>query len=154
MARGVNKVILIGNLGKDPEVQNFETGKKASFSLATTEVQRDREGNEIQHTEWHNVVMWRGLADIAESYLRKGSQVYVEGRLRSRSFDAKDGTKRFVTEVQVDNLVLLGGRKEGGNEFHQSTSSQPSAQSSNTPVPPVSNDVPSAETGAKEDIPF
>jgi single-strand DNA-binding protein len=154
MARGVNKVILIGNLGKDPEVQNFETGKKASFSLATTEVQRDREGNEIQHTEWHNVVMWRGLADIAESYLRKGSQVYVEGRLRSRSFDAKDGTKRFVTEVQVDNLVLLGGRKEGGNEYHPSSTSQPSSQPSNTPAPPASNDVPSPETGAKEDIPF
>jgi single-strand DNA-binding protein len=153
MARGVNKVILIGNLGKDPEVQNFETGKKASFSLATTEVQRDREGNEIQHTEWHNVVMWRGLADIAESYLRKGSQVYVEGRLRSRSFDGKDGVKRFVTEVQVDNLVLLGGRKEAGNEYQQSSSSQPSAQPSNTPVPSP-NENASPETGAKEDIPF
>lgn len=133
MARGVNKVILIGNLGKDPEVQNFETGKKAAFSLATTEVQRDREGNEIQHTEWHNVVMWRGLADIAEQYLRKGSQVYVEGKLRSRSFDTKDGSKRFITEIQVDNLVLLGGRKEQGNEF---TPSSYQSTPSPAPVPP------------------
>lgn len=137
MSRGVNKVILIGNLGKDPEVQNYETGKKATFSIATTEVQRDREGNEVQHTEWHNVVMWRGLADIAESYLRKGSQVFVEGRLRSRSFDAKDGTKRHITEIQVDNMVLLGGRKEGGSDFqsssyHQSQSPAPSP----TPQPP------------------
>jgi len=138
MARGVNKVILIGNLGKDPEVQNFETGKKAAFSLATTEVQRDREGNEIQHTEWHNVVMWRGLADIAEQYLRKGSQVYVEGKLRSRSFDTKDGSKRFITEVQVDNLVLLGGRKEQGNDYTPTSyQSNPAPMTNPSAVPPA-----------------
>jgi single-strand DNA-binding protein len=153
MSRGVNKVILIGNLGKDPEVQNFETGKKATFSIATTEIQRDREGNEIQHTEWHNLVMWRGLADIAESYLRKGSQVYVEGRLRSRSFDGKDGVKRFVTEVQVDNLVLLGGRKEGGNEYNSSGASNSQGQA--TPyIPPQNTPSASSEPEAKEDIPF
>jgi len=146
MSRGVNKVILIGNLGKDPEVQNFETGKKAAFSLATTEIQRDREGNEIQHTEWHNVVMWRGLADIAELYLRKGSQVYVEGKLRSRSFDAKDGTKRFITEIQVDNLVLLGGRKEQGSEYQSNNYQSP--QPAAPPSPPA------AETEDKDDMPF
>ena len=154
MARGVNKVILIGNLGKDPEVQNFETGKKATFSLATTEVQRDREGNEIQHTEWHNVVMWRGLADIAETYLKKGSQVYVEGRLRSRSFDGKDGVKRFVTEVQVDNLVLLGGRKEQSNDHQPSSYSQPSNQPSTPSATPTSNEAASPEADAKEDTPL
>jgi single-strand DNA-binding protein len=154
MARGVNKVILIGNLGKDPEVQNFETGKKASFSLATTEIQRDREGNEIQHTEWHNVVMWRGLADIAESYLKKGSQVYVEGRLRSRSFDGKDGSKRFVTEVQVDNLVLLGGRKEQSSEYQPTANTQPSAQPSAPSPAPAANDIATPEAGAKEEVPF
>ena len=153
MARGVNKVILIGNLGKDPEVQNFETGKKASFSLATTEIQRDREGNEIQHTEWHNVVMWRGLADIAETYLKKGSQVYVEGRLRSRSFDGKDGTKRFVTEIQVDNLVLLGGRKEPGNEYQQNSYNQ-SQHPAATVVPPPATVNPAADADTKEDTPF
>ena len=151
MARGVNKVILIGNLGKDPEVQNFETGKKASFSLATTEVQRDREGNEIQHTEWHNVVMWRGLADIAESYLKKGSQVYVEGRLRSRSFDGKDGTKRFVTEVQVDNLVLLGGRKEPGSDNQHSSYSQRPGQPSALSSTPATDDTTPPDATTKED---
>ena len=154
MARGVNKVILIGNLGKDPEVQNFETGKKASFSLATTEIQRDREGHEIQHTEWHNVVMWRGLADIAETYLKKGSQVYVEGRLRSRSFDGKDGAKRFVTEIQVDNLVLLGGRKEPGSE-NNSHSNYPASNQAPAPYPtqpPTENTT--QESATKEDVPF
>ena len=154
MARGVNKVILIGNLGKDPEVQNFETGKKASFSLATTEVQRDREGNEIQHTEWHNVVMWRGLADIAETYLKKGSQVYVEGRLRSRSFDGKDGVKRFVTEIQVDNLVLLGGRKEPGSEYQSSAPAPNYSQSSVPPPASATNDLASPDVSVKEDLPF
>ena len=142
MARGVNKVILIGNLGKDPEVQNFETGKKAAFSLATTEIQRDREGNEVQHTEWHNVVMWRGLADIAETYLKKGSQVYVEGKLRSRSFDGKDGVKRFVTEIQVDNLILLGSRRESGDNSHYPGSyqqnSQAAAPQAGSPVADIS----------------
>jgi single-strand DNA-binding protein len=149
MARGVNKVILIGNLGKDPEVQNFETGKKASFSLATTEIQRDREGREVQHTEWHNIVMWRGLADIAESYLKKGSQVYVEGRLRSRSFEAKDGTKRFVTEIQVDNLILLGGRKESGEGYHVAGS----FQANTPPVIPTTQPAPEQPTEG-EDRPF
>lgn len=149
MSRGVNKVILIGNLGKDPEVQNFETGKKATFSIATTEIQRDREGNEIQHTEWHNLVMWRGLADIAESYLRKGSQVYVEGRLRSRTFDAKDGTKRTITEIQVDNLVLLGGRRDSSNENGASYGAQVSGSAS-----PGAEIVPPTVAEDKDDLPF
>lgn len=111
MARGVNKVVLIGNLGKDPEIQNFDTSKKAAFPLATTEWYRDREGKDVQHTEWHNIVLWRGLADIAEQYLRKGAQVYIEGRLRTRSYDSKEGIKKYITEIIGDNLVLLGGRR-------------------------------------------
>jgi len=153
MARGVNKVILVGNLGKDPEVQTFDTYKKAAFSLATTEHSRDKEGNEVQHTEWHNIVMWRGLAEIAEQFLRKGSQVYIEGKIRTRSFDAKDGTKKYITEIQADNLVLLGGRKEGGNE----NNSQPqSANSYGHPaqpvVPPITE--PSAQQNDHDDLPF
>jgi single-strand DNA-binding protein len=153
MARGVNKVILVGNLGKDPEVQTFDTYKKASFSLATTETSRDKEGNDVQHTEWHNIVMWRGLAEIAEQYLHKGSQVYIEGKIRTRSFDGKDGQKKYITEIQADNLVLLGGRKEGGNE----TSSQPQAAVSNghpaqPVVPPISE--PLAQQNDHEDLPF
>lgn len=153
MARGVNKVILVGNLGKDPEVQTFDTYKKAAFSLATTEHSRDKEGNEVQHTEWHNIVMWRGLAEIAEQFLRKGSQVYIEGKIRTRSFDAKDGTKKYITEIQADNLVLLGGRKDGGGENYtpaQSTSSN--GHPAQPVVPPITE--PSAQQNDHDDLPF
>jgi single-strand DNA-binding protein len=153
MARGVNKVILVGNLGKDPEVQTFDTYKKAAFSLATTEHSRDREGNEVQHTEWHNIVMWRGLAEIAEQFLRKGSQVYIEGKIRTRSYDGKDGQKKYVTEIQADNLVLLGGRKEGGNEtFTQPQSSATNGHPAQPVVPPISE--PSAQQNDHDDLPF
>jgi single-strand DNA-binding protein len=153
MARGINKVILVGNLGKDPEVQTFDTYKKAAFSLATTEYSRDREGNEVQHTEWHNIVMWRGLAEIAEQYLRKGNQVYIEGKIRTRSFDAKDGTKKYITEVQADNLVLLGGRKEGGNENNnQPQSTTPVSHPAQPVVPPITE--PSVQKDDHDDLPF
>ncbi len=112
MARGINKVILIGNLGRDPEIQNFDKGvKKASFSLATTEIFKNREGAEVEQTEWHNIILWRGLAEIAEKYLRKGSQVYIEGRIRTRSYE-KDGQKRYITEIECDTLNLLGGSRQ------------------------------------------
>jgi len=155
MARGVNKVILVGNLGKDPEVQTFDTYKKAAFSLATTEFSRDKEGNEVQHTEWHNIVMWRGLAEIAEQFLHKGSQVYIEGKIRTRSFDGKDGQKKYVTEIQADNLVLLGGRKEGnGENFTPSQSSAPASQPhpAQAVVPPITE--PLAQQNDHEDLPF
>jgi single-strand DNA-binding protein len=155
MARGVNKVVLIGNLGKDPEVQTFETYKKAAFSLATTEYSRDKEGNEVQHTEWHNIVMWRGLAEIAEQFLRKGNQVYIEGKIRTRSYDTKDGQKKYITEIQADNLVLLGGRKEGGenNSQPQSFSSNGSNTHPAQPVvPPITE--PAAQQNDHDDLPF
>jgi single-strand DNA-binding protein len=152
MARGVNKVTLIGNLGKDPEVQTFETYKKAAFSLATTEYSRDKEGNEIQHTEWHNIVMWRGLAEIAEQYLRKGSQVYIEGKIRTRSYDTKDGQKKFITEIQADNLVLLGGRKEGGESFSQQQPYSSNGHPAQPIVPPITE--PSSQQSEPDDLPF
>ncbi len=113
---GVNRVILIGNLGKDPEIRNLEGGAKvANFSLATTEVFKNRNGEKSEHTEWHNIVLWRGLAEVAEKYLRKGNPVYIEGRIRSRSWDDKDGNKRYTTEIVADNLQMLGGRKDSGD---------------------------------------
>ena len=153
MARGVNKVILVGNLGKDPEVQTFDTYKKATFSLATTEYSRDKDGNEVQHTEWHNIVVWRGLAEIAEQYLHKGSQVYIEGKIRTRSFDGKDGQKKYITEVQADNLVLIGGRKENSSE---NGNSQPANNSYNHPAQPVVPPMvePATPTQADDDLPF
>lgn len=110
---GVNKVILVGNLGKDPEAFTFDNGvKKVSFSLATTESYKDKEGNRVDQTEWHNVVLWRGLADVAEKYLSKGNQVYIEGKIKTRSWDDKDGIKRYTTEIYCDNMTMLSGRKE------------------------------------------
>ncbi|MDP4290155.1 MAG: single-stranded DNA-binding protein [Bacteroidota bacterium] len=115
MALGINKVILIGNLGKDPITQDIGNGiKKATFSLATTETLTSREGTKTEHTEWHNIILWRGLAEVAEKYLRKGNQVYIEGRLRSRQYDDKEGVKHYVTEIQCDNMVMMGGGKQSG----------------------------------------
>jgi single-strand DNA-binding protein len=112
--RGVNRVMLIGNLGKDPDVQ-FLDGNigVAKFSLATTETFKDRTGKLISQTEWHTVVLWRGLAELAQKYLHKGSLVYIEGRLRTRSWEDKDGNKKFATEVVGDNLIMLDKKMDG-----------------------------------------
>ena len=112
--RGVNRVILIGNLGKDPDVQYLEGNiGVAKFSLATTETYKDRGGKLVSQTEWHTVVLWRGLAELAQKYLHKGSLVYIEGRLRTRSWEDKEGNKKFATEVVGDNLIMLDKRGEG-----------------------------------------
>ena len=113
---GVNKVILLGNVGKNPDVVTFPSEgaapvKKASFPLATTEYRR-RDNERVEVTEWHNVVCWRGLADVAERILTKGAQIYIEGRLQSRSWEDKEGNKRHVTEVVADNLLLLSKRQQ------------------------------------------
>lgn len=113
---GVNRVILIGNLGKDPEIRNLEGGvKKASFSLATSESFKGKNGEKIEQTEWHNIVLWRGLAEVAESYLKKGNTVYIEGKIKTRDYTDKDGNKRYITEIVADNLQMLGGRKDSQN---------------------------------------
>jgi single-strand DNA-binding protein len=112
--RGVNRVMLIGNLGKDPDMQFLEGNiGVAKFSLATTETFKDRSGKLISQTEWHTVVLWRGLADLAQKYLHKGSLVYIEGRLKTRSWEDKDGNKKFATEVVGDNLIMLEKRSDG-----------------------------------------
>jgi len=114
---GVNKVILIGNLGKDPEVRHLESGASvANFPIATTESYKDRNGNRQEQTEWHNLVLWRGLADIAEKYLKKGNQIYVEGKLRTRSWEDKEGNTRYTTEVVCDNMTMLGGKPGGDSQ--------------------------------------
>ncbi|MDE3236705.1 MAG: single-stranded DNA-binding protein [Bacteroidota bacterium] len=112
--RGVNRVMLIGNLGKDPDVQYLEGNiGVAKFPLATTETYKDRSGKLVSQTEWHTVVLWRGLAELAQKYLHKGSLIYVEGRLRTRSWEDKEGNKKFATEVVGDNLIMLDKRGEG-----------------------------------------
>lgn len=114
--RGVNKVILIGNLGKDPEIQFLEGNiAVAKFSLATTETFKDRSGKLISQTEWHTIVLWRGLAELAQKFLRKSSQVYVEGRLKTRSWEDKEGNKKFATEIIGDNLIMLDKKSDAAN---------------------------------------
>ncbi len=109
---GLNKVILVGNLGKDPEVRHLEGGTAvASFSLATTETYKDKAGQRIEQTEWHNIVVWRGMADVAEKYLKKGMTIYLEGKLRTRSWDDKDGHKRYITEVVGDTFTILSKKE-------------------------------------------
>lgn len=115
MARGVNKVILIGNLGQDPELRYTGSGTAVcNMRLATTESYKDREGNMVETTEWHNVVAWARLAEICGEYLKKGSQAYFEGQLQTRQWEDRDGNTRYTTEVKVREMTMLGGRGGGG----------------------------------------
>jgi len=156
MALGINKVILVGHLGKDPITQDIGNGvKKATFSLATSEVLTTQDGTKTEHTEWHNIILWRGLADIAEKYLRKGHQVYIEGRLRSRQYDDKEGNKRNITEVLCDNMVMLGGGKPTGpapivTEQKGQFGTQPVNQNDNN----EENNVAFTNDAANDDLPF
>ena len=109
---GVNKVILLGNLGKDPEVRYLDNGVAvANFSLATTENYKNKAGERVSQTEWHNIVLWRGLAEVAEKYLKKGSSIYIEGKIKTRKWEDKDGNTRYNTEILADNMSMLGGKK-------------------------------------------
>lgn len=104
----VNKVILIGNVGADPDVRYLEGGVAvASLRLATTERYRNRNGENVEQTEWHNIVLWRGLAEVVEKYVKKGMRLYIEGRLRTRAWEDQNGTKRYTTEIYADNMQML-----------------------------------------------
>jgi len=138
---GVNKVILIGNLGRDPEIRQLESGVKvASFSLATTESYKGKDGNRVDQTEWHNIVLWRGLAEVAEKYLKKGNSVYVEGKIRTRSWDDKDGNKRYTTEIVGDNMTMLTTKRESEGSSYQ--------------APPPPNEEPQSQMPEADDLPF
>jgi single-strand DNA-binding protein len=116
MARGVNKVILIGNLGQDPDLRFTSNGTAVcNMRVATSDSYKDADGNLVDKTEWHTVVAWRRLAEICGEYLKKGSQVYFEGSLQTRSYDDKDGVTRYVTEVQAREMTMLGSRAGGDN---------------------------------------
>ena len=129
---GVNKVILLGRLGKDPEIRAMETGRKvANFTLATSETYKDKNGEKVESTEWHNVVFWGPVADVIEKYVKKGSQIYVEGKLRTRSYE-KDNVKRYTTEILGDTITMLDGNKnsEGTTGNNASGYTAPSATKS------------------------
>jgi len=109
---GINKVILVGNVGKDPEIKHLDKGVSvARFSLATSETYKDKDNKKVTNTEWHNIVLWRGLAEVAEKYVKKGSPLYIEGKIRSRSWDDKDGKKHYATEIVADTMQLLGSKQ-------------------------------------------
>lgn len=125
---GVNKVILVGNLGAEPEVRTLENGTKvARLRIATSESYLDRDGNKVENTEWHNVTMWRGLADLSEKYLHKGSKVYIEGKLQTRSWKNQEGKDQYATEIVGREMQFLGGRPDGGSQQAVSSSATSSA---------------------------
>ena len=117
MAGSITKVILIGNLGKDPEVRHLESGVAVcNFSIATGETYKDKNsGEKVTHTEWHNIVLWRGLAEVAEKYLKKGAKIYIEGKLRTRSWQDQEGNTRYTTEILGDNMTMLGKTVESNS---------------------------------------
>lgn len=148
MAGSVNKVILIGNLGKDPEVRHLENGSSvANFSIATSESYTDKNTGERKViTDWHNIVVWRGLAKVVEQYLKKGMKVYIEGKLKTRTWQDEQGNNRYSTEVIADNMTMLTSKLESQN---QSNSNYPPSKETN-PVTPVKE----IKAEPEDDLPF
>lgn len=158
MARGVNKVILIGNLGSDPEVRYTPDGVPvANFSLATTESWNDRNTGERQErTEWHRLVLWRRQAEVAQQYLKKGSKIYVEGKLQTRSWDDQSGQKRYTTEIVVFDMQMLDSRGEGGGSGGGGSSSRDAGYNAGgqNAGPAAQSDAPPPPGGDDDDLPF
>ncbi len=144
----VNKAILVGNLGKDPEVRHLEGGVAvARFPIATSETFKDKNGEKQERTEWHNIVVWRGLAEVAEKYLKKGQSVYIEGKIRTSNYQDKEGIQRYSTEIVADNMTMLGGRGDSGTSGNnQDSGNASSGNRTETPAP--------AFEGEPDDLPF
>ncbi len=161
----VNKVILVGNLGRDPEVRYMPNGEAVcNFSIATTDNWKDKNGQKQERTEWHNIVMYRKLAEIAGEYLKKGRPVYIEGRLQTRKWE-KDGVTRYTTEIIADQMQMLGGREGGSNTYEvmdEDQSSSSSGQNYSQAAPSAPRQAPAAKPAAassgfddfEDDIPF
>jgi single-strand DNA-binding protein len=144
---GVNKAIIVGNLGADPEVRTLESGAKvATIRVATTERYKDRDGNQQENTEWHNIVLWRGLADITERYLKKGRQVYIEGRLKTRKWTDQNGNDRYTTEIVAQEMTLLGGApgQQDGQQSAPSTTgaTNMASEPAQAPIGDIDDDLP------------
>ncbi len=153
----VNKVILVGNVGKDPDVRYLdENTAVCKFPLATSEVYKNRNGEKVEQTEWHNIVLWRGLAQVAEKYVKKGSQLYIEGRIRSRSYDDKEGVKRYFTEIVGDNMQMLGKRQDDSSaDDYSAPAPQSQASSSGSSSPgnqTPAKDAPQGDYDAPDDL--
>lgn len=157
MARGVNKVILIGNLGSDPEVRYTPDGVPvANFSLATNESWNDKDGQRQERTEWHRLVLWRRQAEVAQQYLKKGSKIYVEGRLQTRSWDDQSGQKRYATEIVVNDMQMLDSRGEGGGSGGRDAGYNPPGDPSGgqNVGPATQPDASPPPGGDDDDLPF
>jgi len=151
----INKVILVGRVGKDPEVRHLDNNSVvASFTLATNESYKNKSGEKVTNTEWHNIVVWRSLAEIAGRYVKKGTMLYVEGKIRTRAWNDKDGNKRYTTEIEADNFQMLSSRGEDSNSGGGSMGAV--AQNNNAPAgndfTPDTDFAPGAE--ATDDLPF
>ena len=145
---GVNKVILVGNLGKDPEIRHLDNGRaRTTFPLATSETYKNRDGERVTNTEWHNIVLWSPLAEIAEKYLEKGRQVYIEGKITNRSYDDKEGNTRYISEVVAREMTLLGGRNEASSE------PMPATAPAQKPAPAAAP-AQGASSAGEDDLPF
>jgi len=152
----INKAILVGNVGKDPEVRYLDSGVAvASITLATSERGYTlANGTQVpERTEWHNIVLWRGLAEIAEKYIRKGSQIYVEGKITTRKWE-KDGITRYTTEIQADNIELLGRRPEGGGGSSDTSTHTGSATPSTVTHSTAATSGTTENEGGSDDLPF
>lgn len=144
----INKAILIGHVGNDPEVRHLEGGTPvANFNLATSETYTNKSGEKVTQTEWHHIVIWRGLAEVVEKYVKKGAQLYIEGRIRSRSWDDKDGNKRYITEIVADTMQILGKKSDSSGDSN-ATASGSSFQSTST-----KQEIPSGPE-PEDDLPF
>lgn len=147
----INKVILVGNVGKDPVVRYFDKGvAKATFPLATSETYTNQQGETITSTEWHNIVLWRALAEVAEKTIKKGSQVYIVGKIKTRSYVDKDGVNKYITEILADTLLPLEKKQTAGQSMTQPQSGN---QTKNQPGPVVNEPVPGYGNETPEDLP-
>jgi single-strand DNA-binding protein len=155
MAKSVNKVILLGNVGKDPEIRSTPGGTMvANFSLATSDRFQDQQGNWQDRTEWHNLVAFKRTAEIVRDYVKKGSKLYIEGKIQTRTWDDKEGVKHYKTEILVNDLSLLSGREEGSGGYSRSASSSSSAASFDQRPPAGQDDVAQSAEISDDDIPF
>ncbi len=155
MAKSVNKVILLGNVGKDPEIRSTPGGTMvANFSLATSDRFQDQQGNWQDRTEWHNLVAFKRTAEIVRDYVKKGSKLYIEGKIQTRTWDDKEGVKHYKTEILVNDLSLLSGREEGSGSYSRSTSSSSSSASFDQRPPAGQDDVAQSAEISDDDIPF
>ena len=148
MAGSMNKVILIGNLGADPEVREMNDGTKmAKFSIATSEKYTNRDGQLISNTDWHNIVLWRRTAEVAEKYLKKGDSVCIEGKLKTRSWEDENGVKKYATDIQGDSMTMLGSKRDSNSSQLESYS-----------PPPINNAKPdeglNSDTDSADPLPF